>query len=228
MSTLRNRFDRRQAGGTLIGFIAGLVIGLGIAVVVAVMITKTPAPFLNAKGSKGGDVVKPPETAASANASAIGDPNKPLYGKQDAAREAAKEFAKEAPAAEAVAPAAPAAPVAAAQAKAPDAAVNKNAPAIVPAKAEAKEAPAAGEDKYVYYLQAGAFREQADAEGARAKLALQGFEANVSEKPSDNGAQGGKLYRVRLGPYAQVDAMNRVRSKLAESGMDVAVVRIAK
>jgi cell division protein FtsN len=229
MSTFSNGFGRRQAGGTLIGFISGLVIGLGIAVVVAVMITKTPVPFLNARI---GDKVKTPDYAASANASAIGDPNKPLFGKQDAAREAAREFTREAPADNAgAAPATPGAAPAGdkTQAKALDAAANRNAPVIVPAKVDAKDTPAAAaEDKYVYYLQAGAFREQGDAEGAKAKLALQGFEASISEKAGDNGAPGGTLYRVRLGPYGQIDAMNRVRSKLAESGVDVAVVRMAK
>lgn len=223
---------RTQTGSTLIGFIAGLVIGLGIAVVVAIMITKTPVPFLNAKS---GDKVRPPETAAAANASAIGDPNKPLFGKQDAAREAAKDFAKEAAPADAAAPqaaqAAQAAPAAAGADKKAATADAKNAPAIVQAKVDAKDTPAgaapAADDKYVYYLQAGAFREQADAEGAKAKLALQGFEASVSEKAAGD-AQGGTLYRVRLGPYGQIDAMNRVRSKLAESGVDVAVVRMAK
>jgi cell division protein FtsN len=225
-NTLYRQFDNKQAGSTLIGFIAGLVIGLGIAVVVAVMITKTPVPFLNAKS---GDKVKLPETAPNPNAGIVGDPNKPLYGKQEAAREAAKEFVKEAPATDAPA-AANAAPAAdKAPAKTPDTAAAKTAvPAIVPAKADAKDVPAAADDKYVYYLQAGAFREQGDAEGAKAKLALQGFEANISEKSGDNGAQGGTIYRVRLGPYNQIDAMNRVRSKLAESGVDVAVVRMAK
>jgi len=227
-NTLERKFDNKQAGGTLIGFIAGLVIGLGIAVVVAVMITKTPVPFLNAKA---GDKVKLPETAPNPNASMTGDPNKPLFGKQEAAREAAKEFVKETPATDAAA----AAPAAADKTpKAPDTAANKNVPnaqsipAIVPAKADAKDVPAAAEDKYVYFLQAGAFRDQGDAEGAKAKLALQGFEANISEKSADNGGQGGTMYRVRLGPYGQIDAMNRVRSKLAESGVDVAVVRMAK
>ena len=67
-------------------------------------------------------------------------------------------------------------------------------------------------------------REQADAENARAKLALLGMEARVSEKQSDNGS----LYRVRLGPYSQLDAMNRVRTKLAENSVDAALVRIPK
>jgi len=81
-----------------------------------------------------------------------------------------------------------------------------------------------GDDKWIYYLQVGAFRDQADAENARAKLALLGMEARVSEKQSDNGS----LYRVRLGPFAQLDVMNRVRTKLAENSVDAALVRVPK
>jgi len=36
------------------------------------------------------------------------------------------------------------------------------------------------------------------------------------------------LHRVRMGPFNQVEAMNRVRSKLSENGIDVAVVRNQK
>ncbi|HYD78524.1 MAG TPA: SPOR domain-containing protein [Paucimonas sp.] len=209
--------SKQQAGSTLIGFISGLVIGLGIAVIVAIVITKTPMPFLT---NKNGDKLK----ASEVSASQISDPNRPLYGKQEAARQAAKEFEKEA------APADAAQGGKAGEVKTAEGEANKAGPAIVPAKADAKDIVAvkSDEDKYVYYLQAGAFREQADAEGAKAKLALQGFEASISEKPANDGTQGGVLYRVRLGPYSQIDAMNRVRGKLAESGLDVAVVRISK
>ena len=80
------------------------------------------------------------------------------------------------------------------------------------------------DDKFTYYLQVGAFREIADAESARAKLALIGFEANVSDRATDTGV----LHRVRLGPFNQVETMNKVRSKLSENGVDVAVVRNQK
>ncbi|UUZ50729.1 SPOR domain-containing protein [Massilia sp. B-10] len=63
-----------------------------------------------------------------------------------------------------------------------------------------------------------------DAENTRAKLALLGFEAAISEKPGDNGS----LYRVRIGPFAQADAMNKARSKLLDSGIDVAIVKNQK
>ena len=57
-----------------------------------------------------------------------------------------------------------------------------------------------------------------------AKLALLGFEARISERPSDNGT----LYRVRVGPFGQLDTMNRMRGKLTDNGVDVAVVRTPK
>jgi cell division protein FtsN len=76
----------------------------------------------------------------------------------------------------------------------------------------------------VYYLQAGAYRETADAEAVRAKLALLGFEASVTDRTTDSGV----LHRVRVGPFTQVETMNKVRSKLSENGVDVAVVRNQK
>ena len=64
-------------------------------------------------------------------------------------------------------------------------------------------------------------RDLSDAEATRAKLALLGFEAAISDRTSDSGV----LHRVRLGPYNQVEAMNQARAKLLDSGVDVAIVR---
>lgn len=72
-----------------------------------------------------------------------------------------------------------------------------------------------------YVLQAGAFRDQDDAEGMRAKLALIGYEARVVEAQVD----GKPMYRVRVGPYADLNTMNDVRARLAQSGIEVSVVR---
>jgi len=227
---------RAQQGNTFIGIIIGLVIGLVIAVIVALAITKGSTPFTD-KANKAGKAAEP-------TSGQIADPNKPMYGNKDAAREAAKDFVHEpqqpAPAgaqpAPAPAPQPPAAdplqavvnkiqgtPADKAKPAAPTAPTASNVTAVPPA---AKPAAAAdsGDDKFIYYLQAGAFREVADAEAARAKLALLGFEANISDRASDTGV----LHRVRLGPYQQVEAMNRVRSKLSENGVDVAVVRNQK
>ena len=46
---------KKQTGGTIIGFIFGVLVGLGAALVVAVYVTKVPVPFLNKGGVRGVD-----------------------------------------------------------------------------------------------------------------------------------------------------------------------------
>lgn len=228
---------RRQQGNTLVGIIIGLVIGLGIAVVVALVITKGASPFTDKSGKAG--------KSAEPTAGQIADPNKPMYGNKEAAKEAARDFSKEPR--EIVTPTQPAAPAPAPapaqQPKAPppdalqeligtlkDKPAPKT-PAAAPAapapqaKADVKEAKAdAASDKWIYYLQAGAFHDMSDAESTRGKLALLGFEAAISDRSTDAGV----LHRVRVGPFNQLEAMNRARTKLSENGIDVAVVRNQK
>ena len=224
----------RQRGSTLTGLIIGLIVGLGIAVAVALTITKGASPFTE-KTAKSGRPADPAPGQAM-------DPNKPMYANRDAAREANKEVTEKAAArnarpAEAAPPADPlgqaiasmearppvATPPAAREAHplAASAAAPAPAPAHAPAEAAAAPAAAAGAGEYVYYLQAGAFRDISDAEATRAKLALLGFEAAISDRSSDSGV----LHRVRIGPYNQAESMNKARAKLLDSGVDVAIVR---
>lgn len=225
---MQNQYSRQQ-GGTVLGIIVGLVIGLGIALAVALAITKTPVPFINKMN-------KPEKTAAN-GAGQNADPNKPLYGNKTPVKEAAKEFAKET-AKETVS----SDPIAEIANKKMDSKAGTKVAAVDPSLASKKAEPKAAEiklpnagndaaaksdsaeEKWSYYLQAGAFREQTDAENTRAKLALMGVEARVSERQSENGT----LYRVRVGPFTQLESMNRVRGKLTDNGVDVAVVRISK
>lgn len=218
----------RQQGGTILGIIIGLVIGLGIALAVAVTINKTPIPFTDKLARLG-------RTTDPSGNGQPSDPNRPLYGNKAAAREAAKDFAQNANspppnmvAQPAVNPAKESkgavVELASLEKKAePKAGDIKAADIRADIKADVKAAEA-GEEKWTYYLQAGAFREQSDAESMRAKLALIGVEAKVSERQSDNGL----LYRVRVGPFTQLDNMNKVRGKLSDGGVDAAVVRVAK
>ena len=230
--TANLRFPSRQRGSTLTGIIIGLIIGLGIAVVVALMITKGASPFTDRSNKMG--------RPADLEPSLANDPNKPMYGNRDVAREAARQLAereaKKAQAA-AAAPAPAPAPAAATEAdplgqaiagmsaasEPKPAATAAPAPAAAPAGAPAAPSAAAagGDDKYIYYLQAGAFREMSDAENTRAKLALLGFEAAITDRSTDSGV----LHRVRVGPYSGQETANKARAKLLDSGIDVAVVR---
>ena len=209
---------RRQRGSTLTGVIIGLVVGLFIAVAVALVINKGSMPFTD-KSGKLGKMGEP--TAGQA-----ADPNKPLYGNKEAARAANKQFSEKAKEAEAdplgaaIAGMDKDAPVPAAAPAAPAPAATP--PAAAPAPKAAAAEPT--EEKVIYFLQAGAFREMDDAENTRAKLALLGFEANISEKANESGV----LHRVRIGPFPQVEAMNKARAKLIDSGIDVAIVKNQK
>ncbi|MES2018580.1 MAG: SPOR domain-containing protein [Pseudomonadota bacterium] len=198
----------RQRGNTLTGIIIGLIVGLVIAVVVALAITKGSTPFTDKTGKLG--------KMAEPTAGQTSDPNKPLYSNKEAALKANKELSakkgSDDPLGDAVA--------------AMDGAKPAPAPAAKPAevKVALAAAPDEVEEKIVYFLQAGAFRDIDDAENTRAKLALLGFEAAISEKANDNGV----LFRVRIGPFAQVETMNKARAKLIDSGIDVAIVKNQK
>jgi len=91
-----------------------------------------------------------------------------------------------------------------------------NAPAAVTeniqaAPASAVPPPAAGSG---YLLQVGAFPNAADAEALKAKLALQGFVANVQTVQ----VGGQTFHRVRLGPYRSATELESVQSRLAGAG----------
>ena len=77
--------------------------------------------------------------------------------------------------------------------------------------------------KDVYFVQAGAFQSPADADNLKARLALIGLQASV--EPA-NLPDRGTWYRVRLGPYSQLDEINRIRSTLAQNGVDAALVKL--
>ena len=199
-----SNFSNRQAGGTLLGIMIGLILGLAIAVVVAISIKNTPFPFANKLGKA--------EKSNGPTAGQISDPNRPLYGNKNAVKEAAKDFVKKVEEQKTVE---------VPELKAPEPKVT--------AKVEERQLPlidkvANPDEKFIYFLQAGAFLERSDAENTKAKLALMGFPANVGERQSENGT----LYRVRIGPFGQLETMNRVRTKLSDNGVDVAVIRVPK
>ena len=198
---------RREQGGTLAGIIVGLILGLLIAAGVAITITKTPLPFVD-KLSK-----------QSQPAGELGDPNKTLPG---GARERREQLIDKDPAVQQAAPATVTPQV-----------TPQVIPPAVPDRARDKEknttpvSPAADpapDERFTYYLQAGAFREPNDAEATKAKLALLGVAASIAERQSELGV----LYRVRVGPFADVETMNRTRVRLSDNGVDVAVVRVPK
>jgi cell division protein FtsN len=90
-----------------------------------------------------------------------------------------------------------------------------------PVDAQPAEKPAAVA-KEAYFLQAGAFQSETDADNMKAKIAFIGLAASV--KPVTL-ADKGTLYRVRLGPYQSLEEVNRIKSALSDNGVGAAVVK---
>ena len=200
----------RQAGGTVAGLIIGLIIGLTIAVWVAITIMKTPLPFVDKLG-KQNDAA---DTAIDPNATLPGGArDRRLLPNAEEGAPNAEQKTSPAPSTTSAATNTPV--------KAPTATVT------TPVLENSKDKTAtttASEEKNIYFLQAGAFREIADADAAKGRLALLGVAATVSERRIETGT----LYRVRVGPFKDTDTMHKMRTRLNDNGVDAAVVSVPK
>jgi cell division protein FtsN len=215
-----------QRGGTATGFIIGLVIGLAAALGVAIYVTKVPTPFTNKNQPRSAD-----QDAAEAQKNKDWNPNGALQNKPATPPEAA-ESNKEAPKEEAKDGAK--VPAAKEPAKEPAKEVVKPEPKpavtadplndLLKSKTgQATPAPGSG-DPFTYFVQAGAFRSQAEADAQRAKLTMMGLDAKISEREQ----AGRQVYRVRLGPYDDKDVAERAKSKLDAGGIETALVRVQR
>ncbi|MDW8478782.1 MAG: SPOR domain-containing protein [Xanthomonadales bacterium] len=81
----------------------------------------------------------------------------------------------------------------------------------------AAEGPASG----AITLQVGSFRDPRDAEALKARIALLGEVARVVPVVID----GSAWYRVRLGPFPDPRALEDVRRRLAEHGIEGIALR---
>ena len=204
------------AGGTLIGVFIGLVLGLGLAAGVAYYLMKSNGPFPAQGGRETRDGMKEPAKVAKADA---GNRQAALRFLQDPARLRGAESAGRCAQGQGT----HARPRRRRQSRdrtAPDKAVVAKAPEKVPEKAP-EPAPAAKAAER-FWLQAGSFGTEADAENLKARLAFAGWQAIVQQGAVPD---KGTRYRVRLGPYDNTDELNRIRNDLSKNGFDVAVIK---
>jgi cell division protein FtsN len=72
-----------------------------------------------------------------------------------------------------------------------------------------------------YLLQVGAFPSASDAESLKARLALQGFVANVQ----DVAVNGQTFHRVRLGPFGSATQLEAARQRLSSAGINAIALK---
>lgn len=79
------------------------------------------------------------------------------------------------------------------------------------------------ETKENYFLQVGAFQNERDADNQKAKLALLGLEAIVqtAEIPDK-----GIWHRVRVGPFSDLEQINKARSELVANGFSADLIKV--
>jgi cell division protein FtsN len=208
----------------MFGILIGLIFGLIAAVAVALFVTQVPMPFVDKASRDPAKTLLPDVRQAP-------DPNIGLYGKGGPAGSQPTG-----PTATAPAPLPGTAPTVPGTAPAQDnignliaslgnadkPAASQPAPAAKPAPGtEPPAKPQAGATQTTYYLQAGAFRSEDDAEAIKARILLLGLPAQV-QKAQVNGAT---VNRVRVGPFKGIDEMNRSRARLGAEKIDSSVVR---
>jgi len=76
---------------------------------------------------------------------------------------------------------------------------------------------------YTYYLQVGAFQTSDEADNMKAKLALQGFEAEVQTATIPD---KGVWHRVRVGPLNNLDEINKAKNDLAANGFKTDLIKV--
>ncbi len=211
-----------QKGGFALGLVVGLLIGLALALGVALYITKAPVPFVNKVPQRTAEQDK-----AETERNRDWDPNAALGGK--AAARVANAASAVAGAGSAV-PAPGIQPVPAAPVVATPAASAAARPARDPAAILAGEPASAPRptvvvpEPFVYFVQAGAFTRTEDAEQQRAKLALIGQAAKITEREQ----AGRTVYRVRLGPFPLRNDADALQTRLQEQGIESQIVRVEK
>lgn len=194
----------KQNGGTILGLFLGLVAGVAIAFGIVWYLNKTPLPFQN----KASRAERKDETNGQPRSTQA---PQPLPGKPgDTVTEKPRfEFYKILPGEQQATPQgavpAPAPP--------PDKATAAAPPAAVPPPAPSE----------MFYLQAGAFQKAPDADNLKARLTLLGLEVGVQEVSVPD---KGTMHRVRVGPFANAEEMNRVRNQMSQGGIQATPIKV--
>ena len=199
---------RSAAGGTLLGMFIGLALGLGLAAAVAFWLGRAPNPYQAQATAKepSRDLAREPAKSGRLEPGAIEKPRFDFYKILPGAEEPkVQQRSAERPAID--------------KTTVERAAEKPLERAVARTEEPAARAPAAAER---FWLQAGSFAAESEAENLRARLALAGWEAAVQTASlPDKGVR----YRVRLGPYDNADELNRVKGELGKRGFDVAVIK---
>ena len=231
---------QKSSGGILYGVLAGVLLGVAVAAAVAYYVIKAPMPFVDkASRTPESQATPDPRNAPDPNAGlagrdasglpppAVGDaplipiPSAPPQssGKADAPSDdlGALIATLKRPGNTTTATPAPASP----RASQPTAPAEPTPSASASSGTSSGTVSGAAGQSGTYFLQVGSFRVLEDAETLRARIIMMGMPVEI-QRAEVNGLQ---VNRVRVGPFARIDDMNRTRAKLGEVKIPATVVR---
>ncbi|MHB9117078.1 MAG: SPOR domain-containing protein [Burkholderiales bacterium] len=185
--------DKKNGNPMVIGIIIGLFIGLAFSLGVALFITNGPNPFNSVEKPSAKEEAKTDNTAKTKVAS-VPPLDDGLNKTPDKPR---FDFYNILP--------------------------GNETPVTEQELKQAVQKPAANKDQEQYFLQAGSFPNEADADNLKAKLALIGVEASIQSAAVPD---KGMWHRVRIGPITNIDELNRVRSTLSQNSVPTTLVKI--
>jgi cell division protein FtsN len=192
----RTSRPRREGGNFLAGMGVGVLLGLAVSLGIAFYLNRTPIPFMTAKPKQGEK-----EGAAAKPPVIAGLPQASGAQAPLATPEKPKfDFYRILPGSE-------------------EPVTEREIRERLRAKGASQQEAA----KDVYFIQAGSFQNPAEADNQKARLAILGFESSV--EPA-NLPDKGTWYRVRMGPYAKLDEINKVRQALAQNGIDASLIKV--
>jgi len=217
----------KGGGSTWYGLLAGVFIGLAVAAGVAFYITGAPVPFVD-RASRDAPRRPPIDPKVAP------DPNSALYARNDSGSSARNEprndprnsgngaaaLSSGHAGNNAAHPATPSGTIPPADdlgaliATLDTTTANAALPAPPPTSGNASPTGS-------YFLQVGAYRVVEDAEALRARILMLGLPVTLQRAE----VNGTLVNRVRVGPYNQLDDMNRARTRLGQERIVSTVVR---
>jgi cell division protein FtsN len=199
----------RENGKTLGGVLIGLIIGALIAVGIIWFVKRSPPPFEDKTNRATTATTQTPSASVPAQTNPAPLPGKP--GDKPSGDKPRFDFYKILPDNNPdTLPLAPSAP----GLSSPSGQTAPTAPTAPTATANKPAEP--------LYLQAGAFSKQTEADALKAKIILLGLEASVQAGETES---KGRLFRVHVGPFPSLEAMNSARNQLTTNAISANPVK---
>lgn len=222
----RNASKRNGGGSIITGIVIGLIVGIAIAVGLALYLNRSGTPFSNLQ-----KLDRRAPTASDTKVELLSPGTKISEAKPDVPASKSAEASKPVSIP-------PIATNASSPKPSPAPAKQNNAddqrfdfykilpgqadPVVKDNKPAQSQEPSRNNSSQKVYLQLGAFQNENDADNLKAKLALLGIEAKIQ---SSSIPDKGMLHRVRIGPFAATDDVERLKTQLKQNGINTVVVK---